>query len=404
MIRSSSIGSSNGTGSSSSSSSGSGGDDDVGVISTHQLVIEQGQTQEMQKQVVDRPKEEQVRTMGLDFIVGSVFTVYFVGCIDLPSLHFTLLLIYFSCHLVIIIHNLLCNFYFDSGYPKCGTTSLLYAFNRHNQTVMPHKEVCSFNSGTTRGITRMQQALDKASIAAAATESKGSSNVTKHGIKCPLSVWHTLGLQRLAHFAPNVKLIIGVRHPISFFQSYYNYRITSMHDKGKIVEVPPAESLIGIEHQWKDVSTDIVRFELGLMQLGKVELSEQQQRHLLSKGRQMAKLPFQIFLYSIEQLEDTNGERASAFRGDMQRFLGLDGPITFTRENINHFVGAKKHPETIDVCEPSFDSLRALMVTQGNATKKWILEKFIKSDDVTVGGSEEHFGQLLSAWGSDPCH
>jgi len=292
-----------------------------------------------------------------------------------------------------------------AGFPKCGTTSLLYAFRRHNETVMPEKEVCSFNKGSPRGMKRMQRAIKEASTndADADADAIGAAGSIKHGIKCPLSVWHTIGLQKLAQSMPNVKLVIGVRHPVWFFQSYYNYRITSMHDKKTVVEVPPAESLIGIEHHWKDVSTDIARFELGLMQLGKVELSGQELTHLTSKGRQMAEIPYQIFLYSIEQLDDTDEKRSAVFSNDMQRFLGLDEPISFTRENVNHFVGAKRHPETIDICEPRFDSLRSLLVEQGSITSTWILEQFVVHDDVLVGGSTQYFRDLLSTWGNDPC-
>jgi hypothetical protein len=66
----------------------------------------------------------------------------------------------------------------------------------------------------------------------------------------------------------DLKIIVGVRHPVSWFQSYYNYRVIEIHDKNVVIQPPTAESLIGSK-SWMGVSTDGARFELGLMQLGK---------------------------------------------------------------------------------------------------------------------------------------
>ena len=35
--------------------------------------------------------------------------------------------------------------FFVAGFPKCGTTTLLKAFEAHNETVVPPKEECSLN-------------------------------------------------------------------------------------------------------------------------------------------------------------------------------------------------------------------------------------------------------------------
>ena len=303
-----------------------------------------------------------------------------------------------------------------AGYPKSGTTSLLYAFKRHNQTIFPSREVCGVSS--KRGLDKVGRELKEAFATTtttttttttpgssdSATTSSSSNDVTIAGVKCPQAISSPHGLQHLVEYSPELKLIVGLRHPVRLFESYYNYRITSMHDKGiQNFEAPPIESLIGAENSWKDVSTDTSRFELGLQQLGKVRLSKHQMKTLMSKHRVVAPVPFRVFLYTMEQIADHDKERSTKFGEDMQSFLGLSEPIVFTHENKNHFVGAKKHPETIDICEPRYDDLRQLLVSQGNTTQKWIKEKFLKSPDVSVGGSTHHFNELLSTWANDPC-
>lgn len=291
-----------------------------------------------------------------------------------------------------------------AGYPKAGTTSLLYAFKRHNQTIIPSREVCGVSS--RRGLDKVGRELKEAfaTSSGSATTTSSSNDATIAGVKCPQAISSPPGLQHLVEYAPELKLIVGLRHPVRLFESYYNYRITSMHDKGiQKFEAPPIESLIGAENSWKDVSTDTSRFELGLQQLGKVPLSKHQMKTLKSKHRVVAPVPFHVFLYTMEQIADHDKARSTKFGEDMQSFLGLSEPIVFTHENKNHFVGAKKHPETIDICEPRYDDLRQLLVSQGNTTQKWIKEKFLKSPDVFVGGSTHHFNELLSTWANDPC-
>ena len=289
-----------------------------------------------------------------------------------------------------------------AGYPKAGTTSLLYAFKRHNQTIMPSREVCGVSS--KRGLDKVGRELKEAYASPGSATSSSSNDAIMAGVKCPQAISSPHGLQHLVEYAPELKLIVGLRHPVRLFESYYNYRITSMHDKGvQKVEAPPIESLIGAENSWKDVSTDTSRFELGLQQLGKVRLSKHQMKTLMSKHRVVAPVPFRVFLYTMEQIADHDKARSTKFGEDMQSFLGLSEPIVFTHENKNHFVGDRKHKETIDICEPRYDDLRQLLVSQGNTTQKWIKEKFLKSPDVSVGGSTHHFNELLSTWANDPC-
>jgi hypothetical protein len=100
-----------------------------------------------------------------------------------------------------------------------------------------------------------------------------SSDLPIHrGIKCPMAISDTTGIQLISANFRYTKIIVGVRHPVSFFQSFYNYRITEMYNIGDIEPVPSPNELVG-NNKWRDVSTDLARYELSLMQLGKTPMS-----------------------------------------------------------------------------------------------------------------------------------
>jgi len=315
-----------------------------------------------------------------------------------------------------------------AGFPKTGTTSLLYAFGDHPETDIASKERCAITNPMASDFV----ALGK--LKEAMSELSGSPRV-KRAIKCPNAVYHAYSaIVRLEQHAHDAKFVIGVRHPIDMLQSYYNYRVTEMYDnhhrqqkllaktKGssagklkKMEAIPPLDSLIGAEKEWKGVSTDSTRFELYLRQFGKTKVqaseleemvvnteasrAEKKQRHLAIKPNS-----FSMFLYTVDQLEDTgNAKRSKAFRSGLQNFLGLEKPLKpVGRENLNHFVGRKAHRETVNICLPKYSSLRRVLVKQGARSAHWIEHEFLRSPDVVVA-NREHFIESIRLWGEDPC-
>lgn len=216
-----------------------------------------------------------------------------------------------------------------------------------------------------------------------------------------MAVRNMIGIDRLVRNThTNTKLVIGIRNPVLFFQSFYNYRITELYNRGlSRKNIPPPESLIG-NKSWKQVSTDLAQYEFSLMQLAKVTLMPKELLGMASKGLILTPNPYKVFLYSIDQLEDDNESRTNEFRADMQRFLELQDPIEpFPHENKNHAV---HYPEHMDICSSRYDNLRQLLIAQAKGTQKWIREKFLQSNDVTVGG-KANFLSLISQWSHDPC-
>jgi hypothetical protein len=287
--------------------------------------------------------------------------------------------------------------FFIAGFPKCGTTTLLHAFKDNEETSVGDREQCSIgDSDLSDG-----EAFDSLDLELSLLSQDPS---VKRGIKCPVGISNAHALERLDLHSPEAKLLIGMRHPVEYFQSYYNYRITEIYDNNLPVDtIPPVESLVG-SSEWMGVSTDSARFEIYLMQLGKTEMS-------LAEFEDMAGRPhlavkpnkFKVFLFTLSQMQDEAVERMTSFREEMRSFLGLEKPLgEMELQNKNNFVGEFAHKETINICDAKHDNLRALLVKQGAETQRWIREEFMKSHDVVVA-NKDHFLVMLDTWSRDPC-
>jgi hypothetical protein len=286
--------------------------------------------------------------------------------------------------------------FFVAGFPKCGTTTMLFLFDRHPETDVSTTEKCivlNAQVSDTLAINRLDDAIGELN----------SDFRHKRGIKCPTGIKNARTLERLQNHSPGTKLIIGVRHPVLFFQSYYNYRVTEIYDLNLTQTIPPPESLIG-KKDWKGVSTDMARFDLYLKQLGKTNMTTDQMSEFIDRPH-MAVRPnsFKVFLYSLDQMKDKDEKRTSDLRKDLQQFLKLRAPLPeFGHENLNNFVGETAHAETIDICEERYDGLRKVLVEQGGKMEQWIRKEFLKSSDVVVA-NEMHFLETIRNWGTDPC-
>ena len=300
-----------------------------------------------------------------------------------------------------------------AGFPKTGTTSLLYAFSDHPETAIASSERCAVTSPMATdeiAFKKLQEALSELS----------PSRHVKRAIKCPGAVYHAYNsIVRMEQHAPNAKFVIGVRHPILMLESYYNYRVTELHDrvnrtKEPMEAIPPLDRLIGLDKEWKGVSTESTDFKTYLLQFGKTKVATRDLQDMTYSWNKLAekknynmaikpnKIP--IFLYTVDQLEDTgDSERSDAFRSGLQHFLGLQTPLKpVGRENLNRFVGKAAYPETVNICLPKYNSMRRMLLMQGNRSAEWIETEFLQSPDVTVA-NRNHFLASIRSWSVDPC-
>ena len=289
-----------------------------------------------------------------------------------------------------------------AGFPKTGTFSLLHLFDVHKETSVIPGEPCFWDKGTDSAIDELAELLN-------GLPTKSRSML--RGIKCPMSAWDAKGLSKLTKMNEEVKVIIGLRHPVLLFESFYNYRVTGMHERKEVTGLvklglpPEPESLTG-SNTWNGLALELLRFEISLMQFGKVELTAKELLMLGEHEKRVFPSKFKVFLYDINQLDDENKERSEQFRSDLQHFLGMQNKIEddIPRENANlSGIGTSStYPETINICDAKYANLRKELMRNAKVSQNWIKQKFMNSADVNVS-DKEHFLDLLKTWEVDPC-
>jgi hypothetical protein len=289
------------------------------------------------------------------------------------------------------------------GFPKCGTTSLLFAFQKHTGISIGERENCLLARPIQQDDVNMRQ-LDT-SLALLDDNTESSDKLL--GLKCPDTLNNFKTIHRLAQHSPQCKFVIGVRHPVKMLQSFYNYRVTEIYDKHLTDPIPDLLDVLSKKVPWKDVSLDSGRFELKLLQFAKTNMTVADMHLLLDRPHYAIKPNrFKIFLYALEQIQvndDSDGDRSAEFRQDLQGFLELSTPIqTFGHENLNRFVGSKAHGETVNICDAHFDSIRETLVKNSRKTAVWIRDQFMTSPDVVVS-NRPYFTKILEDWMKDPC-
>ena len=294
-----------------------------------------------------------------------------------------------------------------AGFPKAGTTFLLKLLGQHPEIVMPEQEFCMLHrrDGVNetqlllKEMTTMQQQPSSSS-----KEEEPHHNI-KYGIKCPTMVRNTNAIDNLAEMSNTTRLIIGLRHPVLFFQSFYNYRVMEHYQRNLTTPIPsPLELTDGSEKTFNDVHVAYARYDIFLMQLAKVPLDPSELNRMMRSDevwpKRISPNPFQLFIYTDTQLKQGN---TTQFSMDLQHFLGLELPLPDIKSQQRVNVGASHpFPETINICDAEFEDIRNELLQYGKESSRWISEKFIESKDVTVS-DKTFFIESLRSWGDDPC-
>lgn len=95
------------------------------------------------------------------------------------------------------------------GHSKCATTAHLRWIRDHPQVTMYNKEVHSLRYGRPAEMASLMYAMPAGDY--------------KRGYKAPNDIRTPSALDSLRTYWPRTKLVIGVRHPVKWFESYYNY-------------------------------------------------------------------------------------------------------------------------------------------------------------------------------------
>ncbi|KAL7520079.1 hypothetical protein ACHAWX_004826 [Stephanocyclus meneghinianus] len=293
------------------------------------------------------------------------------------------------------------------GFPKTGTTFLIYALLQHPQVIMPPDGTAPYEFCQIHHKDGDQELRDWLKNSSSYKPAGMLSSPLKRGIKCPTMVRATNSIENLLKVSDATKLIVGVRHPVLWFQSFYNYRVYEKHTYPAIDPDPiPSPFTLNNQKEWRDVSMAYAKFDAYLKQLMKVPLSAKELNEMLATDafweKRTTPNPYKVFLYTSEQLNDKNSTRQSSFRRELQHFLDLDTPLV----DFNTMPEMNKHdevyPEYIDICNATYSRIRLALLQSGKKSGEWILQKFIQSKDVFVG-NRDYFVQHLKEWGVDPC-
>jgi hypothetical protein len=293
------------------------------------------------------------------------------------------------------------------GFPKTGTTSLLRHLAGLTDT-LPTERCDLVVNGTAQLLRDIyddrEQRLKKAKRTGDMVPARA------RGLKCPQDVSSKASIDNYARYFHQTKLVVGIRHPIQWFESLYNFRVsnvpwkTMLHTSKLKGGCPPGSQGVCA---WR------ANFHDFLSQLGKTPMTSQSELDLLQLGLDPVKTPVgKVFLYEVSQLsesEDGGGSRSTQFRDDLRDFLELTQdippfPTVNTAGKFDHLAPIKQQvdKEKIDICDPEHDEIREVLLEKAKLSSRWIRSFFLQSDDVVVS-SRQHFRKILDTWNHDPC-
>jgi hypothetical protein len=270
------------------------------------------------------------------------------------------------------------------GHAKTATTFTMNWLASQDEIQMYGHEMYSMNMGKPAELVSQLYALP-------------AGSQYKRGYKGPHDITSIRALDGIAEYWPDCKLVVGLRHPVSWFESFYNFIVRQGYT------MPPADSYIGkCPSNSHGVCTKKAQFHLHLNLLGKTNQTTAHEKQLLkplpSEVPRLAPMHNQVFLYDISQLGDKDEARAYKYRRDLGSFLGLKheiSPIVHTEESL-------KYHNDLDICEDRYRPLRRALMDIAKPASEWIRTYFMQSPEVVVS-SPEFFNELLLDWMEDPC-
>ena len=293
--------------------------------------------------------------------------------------------------------------FFMMGWPKTGSTSMMQYLDSSDELkiVTNHKEdsmLTEFCFDEVEGaVGRLFERIEE--------EYVNSKKDVRYGIKCPESISKGTDpaalLKVLKEHNPNgteTKLLIGLRHPVQWFESFYNYRTKKIVSKP-----PPSKSLIGsAAHSWRGVYTDRARYEEGIMLL-KNFISQPEDKEWIESHDDMGVVdggkPYKVFIYLMEQFTDHDKDRRGQFLQELSVFMEVEKPFTVGDEVPKRNIDSHK---IYDFCEKEHDEVRWELVQNGKKTAEWIRANLAEADGIILP-NKEHFLDIVDTFGTDPC-
>lgn len=298
------------------------------------------------------------------------------------------------------------------GFGKCGTSTLMHLLAQHAEVACFRQEIWELIHSRP---AQLVQLLYK---------NFPPSPHLKRGYKCPAEITEPHILDYYRKFWPRTKLIVGIRHPIWWFQSLYNFRVQNLQPNDPPMLHP--NKLVGRCYWGMQMTcTERANFAYQLLRLGKQNGPSSNSRkraptnlsrlvesivgHFPKTWYNVSAVPYHpnpVFLYETTQLHENQDQ----FLGDLSAFLGLttsplSGPIPSIQPGYswqNASLQASKDALKISICHDEYRPVRRELLRLAKQTSEWILTDFYDAPTVVV--SDKHrFGRILEAWKSDPC-
>lgn len=248
----------------------------------------------------------------------------------------------------------------------------------HPEVQMYRHEVHSLKNGKPEELVELLYALPE-------------GRQYKRGYKSPNDIVKQISMDSLRTYWPHTKFVVGVRHPVKWFESFYNFN-TRQGNK-----LPPAETML------QGPGIDKARYHEHLANMGKTRLVDREEYELLGGITQVVTPPVmsnEVFLYEVSQPFDRNRTRAEQYAKDLSQFLGLEQPLEPIVPRTSS--GGNFH-YAIDICDDKFVDLRAELMNIGRNASKWISTYFMDLPDVTISDPDHFRNDILKSWLTDPC-
>jgi len=262
------------------------------------------------------------------------------------------------------------------GHSKTGTTGQMNWLASHEEIAMYQHELHSLGNGRPAELVKSLYRLPR-------------GMELKRGYKSPHELQRRQAVRFYQQYWPRTKLIVGLRHPILWFQSYYNFNYAAGN------RLPPAETLIG------DNFPGGVMFHEHLARLGKTNLTDPIEYQLLGRTKPDYEAPYMpnpVFLYEVSQPFDSNETRKLAYCQDMTDYLGLHRRL----EPLVGDTDRSSHYSKLDICRPKYKKLRGELIAMGHNASTWLLKYFLHLPDVHFS-SPDYFREMIASWATDPC-
>ena len=303
-----------------------------------------------------------------------------------------------------------------TGFAKCGTTWMMNYLRRNGRA----SGELWVNQGEVHFMRKPEGPAKMVKLMYKTHEADVAEGTKRlYGVKNPAEMEIEGSLGRYAEYFPQTKFIISLRHPVKWFESFFNFR--QYHHYPHMVARPTpkliGECEPGYPYKPKcmtscpsgkmDVCTVRANFHWALSRLGKTPMKSKAEKALLQHDMSIDPMPNKVFIMEQRQII-YNHPSAQNFTKDVHDFLGLDKPLKELQpyvppaDKYAEFSNKEAVEHLIHICDKEHDDVRKELVKIGKEAAEWITEYFIESDDVVVSSKDE-FVKLMEDWGHDPC-